>query len=1174
MSRRNWIRIAGMCLVWTLMLLIDKPLMGQVVVSEICSNGIDDDGDGLVDCYDGDCFGDSACVNGSITVADSCTGSVSGSGFSVVEKWRTDTAFYDVFSTQTPIVGDIDQDGLVEILVLDHNQNDSNITTTGQGDTIFVFNGTDGSLKQILSLASTGSNAARQQLASLAMGDLDGDSFPEIISQLNNTAFAHFEHGGTSPSFVSERVDSFTGFPLLPIPGIADFNGDGNPEIYASNLIFNGQTGLGLANGGFSIPGNGIGSPINSGGGLIAYGMSVAADVLPEAFCADCDGLELVAGQTVYSVNIGTGTLTPQVQSANGLDGFTAIADYDKDGDLDGIIASNRQFGGGLPVEVQVYVWDLQTPTVIAVSPVFTSPTFGNIGQPTVADFDADGLPEVAFSYEHNFVVLDDHASNLSILWTQVTTDESGFTGSTAFDFFGDGSSEIVYKDEDSLKIFDGTSGNILFRILCRGGTTNEKPVVADIDNDGQAEIICACSEHPESPIPPATLSNFALPRLHGYLAVYESGGAPWAPARNLWNQSSYHVTNVNDDLSIPIQQQQHHIVGDSVILNAFNKQASSYDSLGNVVVPLPDLTLDILSIDSILCQNGTTYVEISFSITNLDNNAPAPGPIPIAFYAGDPFSSGAVFLDTLHSPNVLPPNSSDTLQTSLFYATGPVLHAVVNDSGATVFPLTLPNGPLSECNYANNTDSTTAPCTSNGPPDINVNGQAIDTLFTTIPEDSTLTICVSVTDPDLPNDSVTCALSQGQNGSATLQNDTCIVYQPDSNFNGLDTLIKTACDTSGLCDTLVIVIDVTPVNDPPIALRDVDSTLEDVPVVVDVQANDSDPDGDPLTTSILTPPLNGTAVVLNGDSISYTPSSNFHGKDSIQYIVSDTGMPPLSDTAWAVICVVSVNDPPEALNDTLSIPKNSGPFPIDILANDTDPENDPLSSSILVPPSHGTLNITGSLAFYEPDSGYVGQDSFVYVVCDPFAGCDTATVVINIVFQDLVPPTALCKDTTLYLNANGFAVLDPADLDNGSFDDCGIDSMWLSQDTFTMADIGPNNVQLIVLDVGGNLDTCEAEVTVLDTFGVKVEMGLANGFQLFPNPAKDHFILRTNNGERSIQGLKAYDNMGKRVMVQEFGDHPKSSTLVNAMGWSSGFYWLEIETADRQIWMKVMIER
>ncbi|MCH8319033.1 MAG: T9SS type A sorting domain-containing protein, partial [Bacteroidetes bacterium] len=106
--------------------------------------------------------------------------------------------------------------------------------------------------------------------------------------------------------------------------------------------------------------------------------------------------------------------------------------------------------------------------------------------------------------------------------------------------------------------------------------------------------------------------------------------------------------------------------------------------------------------------------------------------------------------------------------------------------------------------------------------------------------------------------------------------------------------------DTTGLANAEPYV----PPNSSPIAIDDIATTDSAVAVVIDVQANDNDPDGDPLTTSISSGPNNGTADTLNGDSIQYTPNTGYAGKDTLWYMVCDNGS--LCGSAMVVITVTA----------------------------------------------------------------------------------------------------------------------------------------------------------------------------------------------------------------------------------------------------------------------------
>ena len=94
--------------------------------------------------------------------------------------------------------------------------------------------------------------------------------------------------------------------------------------------------------------------------------------------------------------------------------------------------------------------------------------------------------------------------------------------------------------------------------------------------------------------------------------------------------------------------------------------------------------------------------------------------------------------------------------------------------------------------------------------------------------------------------------------------------------------------------------------------------------------------------------------------------------------------------------------------------------------------------------------------------------------------GCKSqATIPVNT--ADDEPPIPLCKDATVFLDADGQFVLDPSELDNGSSDNCALFTLSLSQDTFTCVDVGTVDVQLVVIDVAGVDASCVATVTVID---------------------------------------------------------------------------------------------
>ena len=93
----------------------------------------------------------------------------------------------------------------------------------------------------------------------------------------------------------------------------------------------------------------------------------------------------------------------------------------------------------------------------------------------------------------------------------------------------------------------------------------------------------------------------------------------------------------------------------------------------------------------------------------------------------------------------------------------------------------------------------------------------------------------------------------------------------------------------------------------------------------------------------------------------------------------------------------------------------------------------------------------------------------------------------VNVTVVDNTPPVALCQAFTVQLDAFGNGTLDPADVDNGSTDTCGIDSLALSQTAFNCSHLGTNQVTLTVTDVNGNASTCAATITVEDNVAPEV---------------------------------------------------------------------------------------
>ncbi|MFW6145883.1 MAG: Ig-like domain-containing protein, partial [Planctomycetota bacterium] len=160
-------------------------------------------------------------------------------------------------------------------------------------------------------------------------------------------------------------------------------------------------------------------------------------------------------------------------------------------------------------------------------------------------------------------------------------------------------------------------------------------------------------------------------------------------------------------------------------------------------------------------------------------------------------------------------------------------------------------------------------------------------------------------------------------------------------------------------------------------------------------------------TITDVTQPANGS-VVHNGDgTFTYTPNGVFTGTDTFTYTVAD-GFGG-TDTATVTITVTTVNVAPVAGDDAITTDRNGPLTTADLLANDTDGNDDPLTVVDFTEPAHGTVVHNGDGTFtYTLTSHFVGDDSFTYTISDGRGGTDTATVTITkpkITLDDLGAP-------------------------------------------------------------------------------------------------------------------------------------------------------------------------
>ncbi|MFC1980298.1 S8 family serine peptidase [Chloroflexota bacterium] len=173
-------------------------------------------------------------------------------------------------------------------------------------------------------------------------------------------------------------------------------------------------------------------------------------------------------------------------------------------------------------------------------------------------------------------------------------------------------------------------------------------------------------------------------------------------------------------------------------------------------------------------------------------------------------------------------------------------------------------------------------------PPPDNLSPVAQDDAATT---DEDVAVIIDVlandSDPDLDPLDVT-AVSDPAHGTAAINFDDTVTYTPDAGYNGPDAFTYTISDGQGGTDTANVSVTVNPQNDHPVAQDDAATTDEDAAVIIDVLANDSDPDLDPLDVTAVSDPAHGTAAINFDDTVTYTPDVDYNGPDAFTYTISD----------------------------------------------------------------------------------------------------------------------------------------------------------------------------------------------------------------------------------------------------------------------------------------------
>jgi len=270
-------------------------------------------------------------------------------------------------------------------------------------------------------------------------------------------------------------------------------------------------------------------------------------------------------------------------------------------------------------------------------------------------------------------------------------------------------------------------------------------------------------------------------------------------------------------------------------------------------------------------------------------------------------------------------------------------------------------------------------------------------TLALSTAEDMPATLAIDAHDPD--GLAVTIVVSTGpMHGAATISG-TTLRYAPAADFHGPDEIRITVSDGARSTEALVTV-SVTAVNDPPVAVADSFATLEDAVLSMPagaLLANDTDPDGDPLTVTAVSAASGGT-VAFAGGMVMFTPTANSSGAAAFTYTVTDGTR---SASASVTVAVGAVNDSPVAHDDVVTTAEEQ-PLVIagaDLVANDTDEDGQTLMVSAVANATGGEVALLAGSITFSPALDFNGDAGFDYTATD---GAATSVAHVTVTVTDV----------------------------------------------------------------------------------------------------------------------------------------------------------------------------
>jgi len=523
----------------------------------------------------------------------------------------------DMDATAGIAVGDLNYDGIPEIVVVGESASEPLYIYDNTGKRILTVPGQEGvgganPYPTLVNIDGVGP-------AEIVVGD---QVYQFDVDVDNNLQFSHYFHGGGREGRNAQG----------PVSCVADLDGDGTMEIIAGPQVY-------------SLP--------DAGG---------------EVDQSACNGTEW-CDRDLHTEFIARDLMGVDLPD----DGFCAVADIlgedpslppgpgnELDGEPDVALVANGV----------LYVFDKTGVSYISEELRTSRTSSKGGGAPNVDDFDGDGFPEIGTAGELGYVVFDLQEATdgagacpawtaaldpdapltnpnaartpsgtctvdsdcvqagttcneitgqcicLHNGWESATIDNSSrVTGSSVFDFNGDGAAEVVYNDECKFRVYDGLSGEAHLQEWSESRTRIEYPIVADVDRDGNAEIIFAttteskfCDNRNDEVSPGIT----AAETFNAGVEVWGDLNDLWVPARGIWNQHAYHVTNVTESGQIPMSEPQNWLSHNGRTYNTYRSNPRNYGVAPDLVVG----EIQYLSPDAVCGVLGTT-LDINALIRN-----------------------------------------------------------------------------------------------------------------------------------------------------------------------------------------------------------------------------------------------------------------------------------------------------------------------------------------------------------------------------------------------------------------------------------------------------------------------------------------------------------------------------------------------------------------------------